>query len=209
MRALYHYRFSPFSRRVRLALSHKGLDVELYEGRDGPANLEEARRLSPVRTLPLYLDGGHALSDSNAIIQWLDRAYPNAPGLWPEGEHAARALQTAVLVDVVLDNVINLGTRYWPLRDHPAWGSVRDEMLGRARSAADALAGIAGVATIAGPWSAADIYLLTLTLWFESMPERRTSSPNIAQIVTLGFSLPPVLSRWADAHRNRPDVLGL
>jgi glutathione S-transferase len=210
MRTLYHYRFSPFSRRVRLALAHKGLDVELREGRELPANLEAAHNLSPLRTLPVYVDDGRVLSDSNAIVQWLDRAYPKAPRLWPDGELAIKALQTAALVDVVLDNVINLGTRYWPLRDHPAWPGVRDEMLGRARSAADALAATASATeTIAGPWSAADIYLLTLTLWFESMPERRTSSTNIAQILTLGFSLPPALSQWADAHRKRPDVLSL
>lgn len=209
MRTLYHFRFSPYSRRVRLALAHKGLDVELREGREVPANIEEARKLAPVRTLPVYVDDGTVLSDSSAIVHWLDRSYPRAPRLWPDGEHAARALQTAALADVVLENVINPGTRYWPLRDHPAWGAVREEMLARARSAADALAGLATTETLAGTWSAADIYLLTLTLWFESMPERRTSSANIAQILTLGFSLPPALSRWADAHRNRPDVLSL
>lgn len=209
MRTLYHFRFSPFSRRVRLALAHKGLDVELREGREVPENLEEARKLAPVRTVPVYVDEGRVLSDSNAIVHWLDRAYPQAPPLWPDGEHAAHALQAAALVDVVLDNVINVGTRYWPLRDHPAWPSVRDEMLGRARSAADALASMATRETIAGRWSAPDMYLLALTLWFESMPERRTTSANIAQILTLGFSLPPALSRWADAHRKRPDVLSL
>jgi glutathione S-transferase len=209
MRTLYHYRFSPFSRRVRLALAHKKLDVELREGREVPANIEEARKLAPVRTFPVYVDEGRVLSDSSAIMHWLDSAYPQAPRLWPDGEHAAKALQTAALVDVVLDNVINVGTRYWPLREHPAWGSVRDEMLGRARSAADALASMASSETIAGAWSAADICVLTLTLWFESMPERRTSSANIAQILTLGFSLPPALSRWADTHRKRPDVLAL
>jgi glutathione S-transferase len=209
MRTLYHFRFSPFSRRVRLALAHKGLEVELREGRDVPAHLEEARKLSPLRTLPVYVDDGRVLSDSNAIVQWLDRAYPKAPRLWPDGELAGKALQAAALVDVVLDNVINPGTRYWSLRDHSAWTSVCEETIGRARAAADALAAMATSETIAGPWSAPDMYLLAMTLWFESMPERRTSSANIAQILTLGFSLPAALSRWADAHRKRPDVLSL
>jgi glutathione S-transferase len=209
MRTLYHFRFSPFSRRVRLALAHKGLDVELRESRDVPANLEEARGISPLRTMPVYVDDGQVLSDSGAILHWLDSEYPKAPRLWPEGEHAAKALQTAALADAVLDNVINVGTRYWPLRDHPQWPSVRDEMLGRARRAADALTQMAATETIAGPWCAADIYVLALTLWFEGMPQRRASSPQIAQVITLGFELPPALSRWADAHRNRPDVLAL
>jgi hypothetical protein len=36
-----------------------------------------------------------------------------------------------------------------------------------------------------------------------------TTSPNIAQVSTLGFQLPAELSRWADAHRGRADVAAL
>jgi hypothetical protein len=50
---------------------------------------------------------------------------------------------------------------------------------------------------------------VTTALWFESMPARAATSPNIAQIMTLGFALPPALAAWADAHRNRDDVRGL
>ena len=31
MRTLYHFRASPFARRARLALAHKGLEVELRD----------------------------------------------------------------------------------------------------------------------------------------------------------------------------------
>jgi glutathione S-transferase len=211
MRTLYHYRYSPFSRRTRLALAHKGLECELREGRDDPAHIEQARRLVPVRTLPVLVDDGRAMGDSTAIAHWLDVAYPRAPALWPAGGDAADALQVAALVDVVLNNVIDVGTRYWPLRGDAAWESVKAEMLGRARQAADALAtraaALAGRSTIAkSGWSAADMWLLTTVMWFESMPPRAATSKNIEQILTLGFQLPAGLSRWADAHRGRSDV---
>jgi glutathione S-transferase len=213
MRVLYHYRYSPFARRVRLALAHKGLDVELREARDNPAWAEEARRLVPFRTIPVLVDGERAMGDSTAIAHWLDRAYPDAPRLWPDGDDADTALQVAALVDVALNNIIDIGTRYWSLRDHPAWAGVKGELLGRAHTAAEALAkrvSSLGRATVAGSgWSAADMALLTMTIWIEGWPGRVTTSPNIAQVSSLGFQLPAGLSRWADAHRGRADVAAL
>jgi len=213
MRTLYHYRYSPFSRRTRLALAHKGLDCELREGRDTPASAEEARRLVPFRTLPVLVDGARALGDSTAIALWLDRAYAEAPRLWPGGEDAAEALQVAALVDVVLDCVVDVGTRYYALRNDAAWPGVKTEMLGRAHTAATALAdrvSALGRPTVASDgWSAADMWLLTMVLWFESMPGRVATSQNIRQIMELGFALPPALATWANPHRERADVKAL
>jgi glutathione S-transferase len=212
-RTLYHFRFSPFSRRVRLALAHKGLDAELRETRENPAWAEEARKLVPLRTIPVLVDGPHAMGDSTAIAHWLDAAYPRAPRLWPGGDEAEAALQVVTLVDVALDGVIDLGTRYYPLREHASWPAVKDELLGRAQLAADALARRAsdlGTSTVCtSGWSVADMALLTMTLWIEGWPQRASSSANIAQLMTLGFRLPAGLSRWADAHRARPDVVAL
>jgi glutathione S-transferase len=214
MRTLYHFRQSPFSRRVRLALAHKGLDCELRDGRENPAYLEEARARVPFRTFPVLVDGEHAMADSTAIAQWLDRAYPSAPRLWPDDPTgAAEALQTAALVDVVLNNVVDLATRYYALHGDPAWDVVKSEMLGRARQAADALAARVaslGRPTLAGSgWSAGDIWLLVMVLWFEGLPGRAAGNKHVAQILTLGFELPAPLARWADTHRTREDVRAL
>jgi glutathione S-transferase len=213
MRTLYHFRYSPFSRRTRLALAHKGLDCELREARENPAYRDEARALVPFRTIPVLVDDGRAMADSTAIAHWLDQAYPSAPRLWPGGADAADVLQTAALVDLVLDTVVDVGTRYFALHDDPAWGGVATEMLGRARQAADGLA--ARVTSLARPtlaasgWSAGDIWLLTMVLWFESLPARVATNQNVAQVVSLGFEVPPALTRWADAHRAREDVRAL
>src|SRR5580693_7449807 len=112
MRALYHFPSSPFSRRTRLALAHKGLAAELRDARANPAFQEEARKLVAFRTIPVFVDEGRAMGDSTAIVHWLDLAYPQGPRLWPVGEDAEDALQLAALVDVFLNNVIDLGTRY-------------------------------------------------------------------------------------------------
>ncbi|HEY6460143.1 MAG TPA: glutathione S-transferase family protein [Polyangiaceae bacterium] len=212
MRALYHFQFSPFSRRTRLALAHKKLAVELRDARE-PAAREEAGKLVAFRTIPVLVDGERALGDSTAIAHYLDAAYPDAPGVWPQGDGAAEALQVAALVDVVLDNVINLGTRYWALRGDAAWEAVKGETLGRARDAADALGqrvARRGGATIAeAGWSGADMWLMALVLWFESMPPRAATSPNIAQVMSLGLELPRALTDWAKAHRGREDVKAL
>jgi glutathione S-transferase len=212
MRALYHFQFSPFSRRTRLALAHKKLAVELRDARE-PAAREAAGKLVPFRTIPVLVDGERALGDSTAIAHYLDAAYPEGPRVWPLGEGAAEAFQVAALVDVVLDNVINLGTRYWALRGDPAWEGVKDELLGRARSAADALARQVAArqgATVAqAGWSGADMWLMALVLWFESMPPRAATSPNIAQVMSLGLEVPRALTDWAKGHRDREDVKAL
>jgi glutathione S-transferase len=212
-RILYHFRYSPFSRRVRLALAHKKLDVEMREARENPAWAEEARSRVPSRTFPVFVDGERALGDSGAIVHWLDRAYPHAPRLWPDGEDAYGAFEAAALVDVVVHTTGDLGTRYFALRSDPAWGQVKGEMAGRAQVALDALAmraSAVGRTTIAeSGWSAADMWLLAAVLWFEGMPARAGASPHIANILTLGITLPAALSKWADAHRQRSDVLAL
>jgi glutathione S-transferase len=213
MRTLYHFIHSPFSRRTRLALAHKGLDCELREGRSNPTVLEEARRLAPFRTIPVLVDDGRAMGDSVAISHWLDIAYPDAPRLWPGGDDALPALQAGALVDVALNHVVDVGTRYYPLRESAAWAGVAKEMLGRARLALDALAertASLGRPTLArSGWSAADMWLYTLVAWFEGMPARAQGNQNITQILTLGITLPSALVDWARLHRERPDVRAL
>jgi glutathione S-transferase len=215
VRILYHFRYSPFSRRARLALAHKNLDCELREGRENPAWIAEARSLVPQRTMPVLVDGGRAIADSTAISQWLDAAHPG-PKIWPDGEEAFDVFRAAALVDVVLDTVVSLGTHYYPLRDHASWPGVKDEMLGRARAAADGLAGIVASASSQGRstiartgWSAGDMWLYTMVGWFEGLPARAPAGGNPAQVLTLGYSLPAALHEWANAHRQRADVLSL
>jgi glutathione S-transferase len=213
MRTLYHFTHSPFSRRTRLALAHKKLECELREAGD-PRSRAEAARLVALKTVPVLVDGDVALADSAAITRWLDAKYPDSPRIWPEGEGARISLEVATLVDTALDNLVDLGTRFYSLRDHPSFSGVKSEVLDRAQRALIALGVRAGArfgTTLApGGWSGADMWLYTAVAWMAGLPQRVASSPNAAQIMAIGgWSLPEVALRWADAHHDREDVKAL
>lgn len=215
MRILFHTTSSPFARRTRLALAHKGLTVELRDVRANPAFLDESRRLSPLKTVPVLVEeNGQVLGDSTAISHYLDRAYPSAAPLWPTApEDALRVFEIASLVDVALNTVVDLGRRYYALHDSPAWSAVKDEMVSRAQRALDALgervSGLSQPTVARSGWSAADMWLVTAEAWFTGMIKRAETESIAVQIVSLGWRFPTALTRWADLHRNRPDVRAL
>lgn len=215
MRILFHIPHSPFARRVRLALAHKGLTAELRDVRAFPEYREEARRLSPLKTVPVLVEeDGQALGDSMAISHYLDRAYPSGPALWPADPADALALfEVASLVEVAINHAVDFGVRNHPLHTAEAWPTVKGEAMDRAQRALDGLG--RRVASLSRPtiarsgWCAADIWLFTMEHWFSTMPQRVASFAPAAQVVALGLRLPPEISRWADQHRDRPDVLAL
>jgi hypothetical protein len=51
--------------------------------------------------------------------------------------------------------------------------------------------------------------LFTMVAWFLGLAARRGTSANVAQVLSLGFTLPGPLSTRADAHRDREDVHAL
>jgi glutathione S-transferase len=213
MRTLYHFTYSPFSRRTRLALAYKGLACDLREAGEGRWR-EKAGSLVPLRTIPVFVEGDVALGDSTAITRWLDAKYADAPKIWPEGDDAAVSVEVATLVDTALNNIVDVGTRYYELRDHPAFPGVKAEMLGRAQRALDALGARAeariGSTLAPGGWSAADMWLYTAVTWLVGLPGRVRTSPNAAQILALGgWTLPDAVREWAGAHHDRSDVKAL
>ena len=215
MRTLYHYHYSPFSRRVRLALAHKGLAYEPREGRSTPEYAEQARKLWPLRTMPVLVeDDGRVLGDSTAITRYLDAAYPSGAPLWPTNPDDLRvALDVTTLVDGALNLLVDLGTRYHALKSHPAWSDVCDELVGRAQSTLDALAdrvsALGQRPLTAQGWSAAEIWLLTAVLWLEGLPARAAGNQNVTQLLSLGWTLPAPLARWSEPLRAREDVRAL
>ncbi|MCC7320635.1 MAG: glutathione S-transferase family protein [Rubellimicrobium sp.] len=90
---LYHYPLSPFSRKVRLTLAEKRIEVELVEERYWEQDGEFLRR-NPAGKVPVLKLGNRLLSESQAICEYLDEVYPEPP-LMPrdaEGRHEVRRL---------------------------------------------------------------------------------------------------------------------
>ncbi len=84
---LYGYWRSTASWRVRLALALKGLPFETVPVHLGNGGQHDAafRALNPQAMVPaLKLDDGTVLTQSLAILEWLDETYPE-PALLPAG----------------------------------------------------------------------------------------------------------------------------
>jgi glutathione S-transferase len=73
-------RFSPYCWRIRMALAHKGLDTETVPWR---FTQSEAIAFANSKTVPVLVDGDQTVADSWAIAEYLDRAYPDRPALFP------------------------------------------------------------------------------------------------------------------------------
>src|SRR6202521_2573172 len=79
---LYHSSGSPNSRRVRILIAEKGLDIEL-----APVDLgakeqfsDAYRAINPRAVVPtLVHDDGTAIGEVPAIMRYLDEAYPKIP----------------------------------------------------------------------------------------------------------------------------------
>jgi len=84
-------RFSPFCWRARMALAHKGLDVETV-----PWRFTEKDKLPSPNDgrVPVIIDGGRIVHDSSAIADYFEEHYPERPSLF--GGAAGRALSRFV-----------------------------------------------------------------------------------------------------------------
>ena len=108
---LYGYWRSSTSYRARIALNLKGLNAEIV-----PVNLlkgeqrsNEYSKLNPEMRVPMLEDNGHTLTQSLAIIEYLDEMYPQTPLLpvTPHERARVRALALAIACDITPLN--NLG----------------------------------------------------------------------------------------------------
>jgi len=80
-------RFSPYCWRARMALAHKGLEVETIPWRFAE---KDAIAFSGQGRVPVLIDGDKTVSDSWAIAGYLEQAYPDRPSLF--GGAAGHAL---------------------------------------------------------------------------------------------------------------------
>jgi maleylacetoacetate isomerase len=94
MLRVYRIPFSTNVERVSLALAHKGLDVEWIDVE--PAERSPVEEVSGQSLVPVLVDGGRVVSDSTAILRYLEDLQPE-PGLFPRDE--ARRAELDVFLD--------------------------------------------------------------------------------------------------------------
>ncbi len=100
---LYNYFRSSASYRVRIALALKGLDYD-YKAVHLAKNAqlgESYAAVSAARLVPLLRDGEHTLTQSLAIIEYLDETHPQPPLL--PATPAERARVRALALDIACE----------------------------------------------------------------------------------------------------------
>ncbi len=99
---LYYGSGSPYAWRAQFALEHKALSYELkvLSFSAGDTKKPEFIALNPRHRVPVLVDGDFVLYESNAIVEYLDEAYPatGAP-LFP-GDARTRALVRRLILEV-------------------------------------------------------------------------------------------------------------
>jgi len=126
-------RFSPFCWRARMALAHKGLEVETV-----PWRFTEKDKLPRPNDgrVPIIIDGGRVIHDSTAIADYLDERYADRPSLFggETGRGLARFVQNWVET-VVQPGLIRLVLldihRHIGPQDQAYFRQSREERLGK------------------------------------------------------------------------------
>ncbi|RLN29677.1 glutathione S-transferase-like [Panicum miliaceum] len=90
---LYSAWISSCSFRVRIALNLKGVD---YEYRAVTRSDPDYEKINPIKYVPAFVDGGFVVSDSLAIILYLEDKYPQHPLLPQDLKKKAINLQGLV-----------------------------------------------------------------------------------------------------------------
>jgi glutathione S-transferase len=195
MTKLYGSWFSPFARKVALALELKGLPYDYVDGLLAE-NRAALHTLNPRGEVPVLLDDGVTVINSSDIVQYLDWRYPETP-LYPAAPAdrvAARALER--LADSRLDPIV-VDTSFWrwaEREDSPPSGLMEvaqrdlDGVLGRLEAA---------LAPRGQPWPFGTPGLLECA-WY----------PNLVAVRPMGFALDaarlPHVAAWLGAMRAHP-----
>lgn len=105
-RVLHNYFRSSSSYRVRIALNLKGLDyqyVPVHLNRNGGEQFSaEFKQLNPQALVPVLSESGVQLSQSLAILEYLEEKYPQVPLLpaTPEDRAYVRQLALAIACEI-------------------------------------------------------------------------------------------------------------
>jgi glutathione S-transferase/RNA polymerase-associated protein len=194
MLTLYDDVFSPYARKVRIALYEKGLPFERVRALHGDCNRRDFGHVNPRAEVPALVDGHFSLYDSTIICEYLEDRYPE-PALYPRDPQArAECRLLEDLADTQLDAatyavaILEHGRR----EQHPA-------MHDAARLDLERLYGelerrLNGRPFFCGEFSLADVAV----------------APHLMAAAFLGFPLDPArhsgLTRWMERMQERAAV---
>ncbi len=101
---LYGNSFSPFVRKVMAYASEKGIALDFE--RDTMSRPPEFMRASPFGKMPGFTDGAFAISDSSAIITYLEAKFPTPSLLPADPASRARVVWYEEFADTIMSQVV-------------------------------------------------------------------------------------------------------
>lgn len=117
---------SPYVRKVLACLELKGLDYRVdpitpFFGNDA------FEALSPLRRIPVLVDGDVTLCDSSVICAYLDEAYPHRPLLPADAKDRAKARWLEEFADTRLGDIFIWALFYQRVVRPAVWNEPADE----------------------------------------------------------------------------------
>jgi glutathione S-transferase len=184
---------SPYAMSVFVALIEKGIDFEMSTvDLQALENQTDAyATLSQTQRVPTLLEGAFALSESSAITEYLENAYPQVP-IYPHDVRLlakARQVQAWIRSDLLSIRqerstlVVFYGEKSGPLSPTASMAA------GKFFQAAQALLK-GGKKYLFSEWSIADVDLALM----------------LSRLILNGDAVPPVLVEYAQRQWQRPSV---
>ncbi len=102
---LFGSSFSPFVRKVMVAAAEKGIALSVQNVRIGDPN-PDFRRASPFGKMPALVDGDFSVSDSTAIVTYLEGRFPATPLLPADPAARARAIWFEEFADTMMSTIV-------------------------------------------------------------------------------------------------------
>jgi glutathione S-transferase len=184
---------SPYAMSVFVALTEKRLSFEIktLDLAVGANNGPEYARTSLTQRVPTLIDGDFALSESSAIAEYLNDAYPNPPIFPTDLQKHARARQIQAW----------LRSDFMPIRQERSTQTIFYQPVSAPLSAAAQISSRKlcaaasellshGTENLFGPWSIADLDLALM----------------LNRLILNGDEVPDRLVRYARTQWERPSV---
>lgn len=117
MITFYDCAFSPFARKVRMVLEHKGLPFDAIDGLHASQHTALAA-VNPRREVPVLADGDIVVVNSSHIVAYLEDAYPARSVLPSDPAQRVKARYWERVADTLLDPiVVDVSLWSWAARD--------------------------------------------------------------------------------------------
>lgn len=195
MLILYDDVFSPYARKVRIALYEKGVPFERVRALHGDCNRTDFVHVNPRAEVPALVDGGFSIYDSTVICEYLEDRHPKPPLYPQEPQLRAKCRLIEDLADTQLDAalyaiaIVEMGRR----EQFPEMRAATSRDLARLYGELEQLFG--DNQFLCGAYSLADIAVF----------------PHLMVANFLGFPIDaashPALSRWMEEVQRRPAIV--